>query len=214
MIINQQWLSGTMNRAATHGDLTARATLVSAIEQGGILDSEDDAYWHNLVMITQYAQTLASNPALARCLMMTKATLEAKGTPTQPALVDMILVECGDDPETMDLNTGNTAMDYFIAHRGSYLSYWAGNLDVLKACTANLSIRDGSPKPEMAPLVFEISLAMQHTLECKEINLPELCTMARVSGDVLRACRLLKCAFPNCFDSIDCVICQGGEGHD
>ncbi len=214
MIINQQWLSDAINRGVEGGDLATRAILVGLVGRGYTIDPASEKYWRQLTIIVQWARTLESNPALAQCYRMTQEQLQSIDVVQYPALIDMILVECGDDPETLDLNSGEAGMDYFTAHRGSYLSFFVKNLDVLKACCQRLSDKSGSPNNNLAPLAYEIGLAMQDSLQGKIVNIPALCNLAGKSGNVDRGCRLIKCAFPGSFNHAGCANCQGGIDYD
>lgn len=213
-ILDQQWMDKSIHRANIAGDLVVRAVLIGLVARGYTIDPKAKKYWRQLTLITQYAKTFESHPALAACYNMAQEKLQAVDKVEYPALIDMILVECGDDPETLNLNSGNAGMDYFTAHRGSYLSYFVKNVDVLTACCERLADKSGSPNNNLAPLAHELGLAMQKSLQGKLVNIPALCSLAQKSGNVYRGCRLIKCAFPGSFNHVGCNSCQGGTGHD
>lgn len=214
MIIDQQFMGASILRADNGGDVVARAVLVGLVARGYVIDKTAEKYWRQLTLITQYAKTVESHPALAACYNMAQDQLQTVDHVEYPALIDMILVECGDDPETLNLNTRNPGMDYFTAHRGSYLSYFVKNVDVLTACCERLSDKSGSPNNNLSPLALEIGLAMKQSLNGKVVNIPALCSLAQKSGNVYRGCRLIKCAFPGSFNHTGCTNCQGGNRHD
>ena len=213
MIIDQHWLDEAISRAAAGGDLTMRAILVELVGRGYILDPTSFDYWQNLTRVTQYAKTSESQPALEACYNMAQSQLQTVDIVKYPALIDMILVECGDDPETINLNSGDPGMDYFSAHRCSYLSFFVRDLDVLNACCERLADGSGSPDNNLQPLTLEIGLAMKDSLQSKPVNIPALCSLAQQSGNVDRGCRLISCAFPDRFRPDDYVIRQEGSGN-
>ncbi len=202
-ILNQQWMTDTIHRADVEGNIAARISLVKEVSMGGTIDHTTPRYWPQLALIAQYAKTFDNEPALVNCYDMARDHLEIKGEPKFPYLVDMILVECGDNPETLDFSEPHSARRYFIAHRGCQHAFRVGNLDVLNVCAERLAHKDGSKYPELAPLVFEIALAMKRSLECKDPNVHGLYQLASMSGDTARACRLIKCAFPDSYNPIN-----------